>query len=225
VINIVKTTDIPPSLALEKGKASSKNYRSEGVVPQVILDFHNKCYICEDYGSSTLNVEHFRPHKGNRDLMFAWENLFLACGHCNNQKLADFENILDCTNPNHKVLEWIKFDIKPFPKEFPIITAIANDSQTKETVELLRKVYNSENTDLKIGEAENIRERLINEVLAFGNLLQEYFEPTILEEEKPIALRKIRRMLSVKSPFTAFKVWVIKQNKALLTEFNEFLPQ
>jgi HNH endonuclease len=225
VINIVKTTKIPPSLALEKGKTSSKNYRCEGVVPQVILDFHNKCYICEDYGASTLNVEHFRPHKGNRDLMFAWENLFLACGHCNNLKLADFENMLDCTNPNHKILEWIKFDIKPFPKEFPVITAIANDSKTQETVELLRKVYNSENTDLKIGEAENIRERLINEVLAFGNLLQEYFEPTILEEEKPVALRKIRRMLSVKSPFTAFKVWVIKENQALLTEFSEFLPQ
>lgn len=225
MINIVKTTEIPPSLAIEKGKASSKNYRCEGVISQVILDFHNKCYMCEEYGSSTLNVEHFRPHKGKRELMFAWENLFLACGHCNNLKLAGFENMLDCTNPNHKILEWIKFDIKPFPKELAIITAIANDSQTQETVELLRKVYNSENTDLKIGEAKNIRERLIKEVLAFGNLLQEYFEPTILEEEKPIALRKIRRMLSVKSSFTAFKVWVIKENETLLTEFSEFLPR
>jgi hypothetical protein len=32
-------------------------------------------------------------------------------------------------------------------------------------------------------------------------------------------------MLSVKSPFTAFKVWVVKSNPYLFKEFQTFLPQ
>ena len=61
-------------------------------------------------------------------------------------------------------------------------------------------------------------------MLAFNNLVNEYYASTILEEEIPVFLRKIKRMLSVKSPFTAFKVWVIKENTYLMSEFGEFLP-
>ena len=225
MINITKSTAIPVSLVLEKAKKSSENYRCEGVVPQLVMEFHNKCYICEDYGSSTLNVEHFKPHKGDRDLMFAWKNLFLACGHCNNQKLADFSNILDCTNIEHRILDLIQLEIKPYPKEKVLITALSVDEKVQNTVSLLKKVYNSENTELKEQEAENITERLIKEMVDFTNILREYSEPTNLEEDREISIRKIRRMLSVKSSFTAFKVWVIKSNAYLQSQFSEFLPQ
>jgi pyruvate dehydrogenase complex dehydrogenase (E1) component len=159
--------------------------------------------------------------------MFEWANLFLACGHCNNQKLANptFDNILDCTNNQHFILEWIKFEIKSFPKELAQITAISQDEKVLNTVELLKKVYNSDNTESKTIDSANIRERLINEMLAFNNLVNEYFDSTILEEETPIFLRKIKRMLSIKSPFTAFKIWVVKSNPYLLKEFQTFLPQ
>lgn len=225
MINIVKSDKIPPSLSIEKAKPSSENYRCEGVITQLVKDFHNKCYICEDYGPSTLNTEHFKPHKGDRELMFAWENLFLACGHCNNQKSAKFNHILDCTNVEHSILEWIKFEIKAFPKERTKITALSQEPIIINTVQLLEAVYNSDNTELKIVEAANIRERLIKEILEFSKLLNEYHEPTILEEEKSFYLNKIRRMLSVKSPFTAFKIWVIKDNSYLMNEFGEFLPK
>lgn len=227
MINIVKSDKIPPSLSIEKAKPSSENYRCEGVITQLVKDFHNKCYICEDYGPSTLNTEHFKPHKGDRELMFAWENLFLACGHCNNQKSTQtkFNDIVDCTNPEHPILEWIKFEIKPFPKERTKITALSQEPIVTNTVQLLEAVYNSDNTELKMVEAANIREPLIKEILEFSKLLMEYNEPTILEEEKTICLNKIRRMLSVKSPFTAFKIWVIKDNSYLMNEFGEFLPK
>lgn len=225
MININKSTTIPISLALEKAKKSSENYRCKGVFPQLVIEFHNKCYICEDYGCSTFNVEHFKPHKGNRELMFAWTNLFLACGHCNNQKLADFDNILDCTNPEHRILDLIQFEIKPYPKEKVFITALSADEKVQNTVSLLQKVYNSENTELKEQEATNITERLIKEMVDFTNILLEYSVPTDFEEDRKISIRKIRRMLSVKSPFTAFKVWVIKSNAYLQSEFSEFLPQ
>ncbi|MFY7887502.1 MAG: hypothetical protein ACOVOW_01245 [Spirosomataceae bacterium] len=76
-----------------------------------------------------------------------------------------------------------------------------------------------------MGEAANIKERLIKEMLEFSKLLNEYNDPTILEEEKSFYLNKIRRMLSVKSPFTAFKIWVIKDNEHLMKEFGAFLPK
>ena len=43
-----------------------------------------------------LPVEHLIPHKGNKDLEFEWNNLFLACPHCNNIKRDKYTPILDC---------------------------------------------------------------------------------------------------------------------------------
>ena len=83
----------------------------------------------------------------------------------------------------------------------------------------------SDLTELKEQEAENITERLIKEMVDFTNILCEYSEPTNLEEDREISVRKIRRMLSVKSSFTAFKVWVVKSNVYLKSEFGKFLPQ
>jgi uncharacterized protein (TIGR02646 family) len=226
VINITKSTTPPPSLLVEKAKPSSENYRSDDVIKQLRTDFHNKCYICEDYAPSTINVEHFIPHRGkNRDLMFDWNNLFYACGHCNNTKLAIYDDILNCTDNSHKILDWIQFNINPYPKEKVIIQSSIVDIKIQNTVELLLKIYNGEHTGLKTVEGENIRERLIDEMVKFTKRLNKYSKPTISSEDKERYRKKIREMLSVKSPFTAFKVWVIKSNPYILNEFASFLPQ
>lgn len=225
MINIVKSTTVPSSLAIEKAKKSSENYRSQDVIFSIRDDFHNKCYICEDYAPSTINVEHFLPHRGNRDLMFDWTNLFYACGHCNNSKLAAYDNILNCTDKSHKVLDWIQFSINPYPKENVIILPKNNDVKVLNTVELLLKIYNGEHTGLKTVEGENIRERLINEMVKFTNKLKKYNKPAISIKDKEHYRKKIQEMLSIKSPFTAFKVWVVKGNSYLMKEFEEYLPQ
>ena len=225
MINITKSTTIPVSLALEKAKKSSENYRSEDVVFSIRDDFHNKCYLCEDYAPSTINVEHFVPHRGNRDLMFDWINLFYACGHCNKVKGDFYDNILNCTDPTHKILDWIQFRINPYPKEKVLIQSSETDLKVRQTVELLVKIYNGANTGLTTVEGENIRERLINEMVKFTKRLKKYFKPTISSMDKQHYRKKIGEMLSVKSPFTAFKISVIKENEALLLEFSEFLPQ
>ena len=225
MINITKSTTIPTSLAREKAKKSSENYRSEDVVFSIKDDFHNKCYLCEYYAPTTINVEHFIPHRGNRDLMFDWQNLFYACGHCNNVKSDFYDNILDCTDPSHNILDWIQFKINPYPKEKVLIHSALKDIKIEKTVELLVKIYNGEYTGLKTAEGENIRERLIDEMVKFTKRLKKYFKPTISQTDKQRYRKKIIEMLSVKSPFTAFKVWVIKDNEALLKEFGEFLPQ
>jgi hypothetical protein len=225
VINIVKSTKVPSSLAIEKAKKSSENYRSEDVIFSIRDDFYNKCYLCEDYAPSTINVEHFVPHRGNRDLMFDWLNLFYACGHCNNSKLGDYDNILNCTDDLHKILDWIQFSINPYPKEKVIILPKSSDIKVQNTVKLLLKIYNGEHTGLKTVEGENIRERLIVEMVKFTRRLNKYTKPSISIKDKERYRRKIQEMLSVKSPFTAFKVWVVKGNSYLMKEFGKYLPQ
>ncbi len=90
-----KSQPAPECLAHERTKPSG-DYKCGDVLTRLQDDFKHKCYICEAQPTS-INVEHFRPHKGDRDLMFDWNNLYWACTHCNNTKLAKYTDILDCT--------------------------------------------------------------------------------------------------------------------------------
>jgi uncharacterized protein (TIGR02646 family) len=116
MINVVKSQPAPACLEAEKWKANG-DYKCGDVLERMKHDFKNKCYICEELAPTTINVEHFRPHGGNIDLKFDWNNLFFVCGHCNNTKLAGYTNLLDCTDPNYRILDLIRIEMKPFPKE------------------------------------------------------------------------------------------------------------
>jgi uncharacterized protein (TIGR02646 family) len=111
-----KSQPAPACLVLEKGKANG-DYKTPETLRRLENDFKNKCYICESKAPHTINVEHFNPHQGNQDLKFDWNNLFWACGHCNNTKLATHNNLLNCTDINDNVEEAIHYYINPFPKE------------------------------------------------------------------------------------------------------------
>lgn len=63
-------------------------------------------------------------------------------------------------------------------------------------------------------------------MIEFQNKLHEYcFTNGLTNDEKEKLKIEIRRMLSVEAPFTAFKIWVIKKNKALNKIFKDLLPQ
>ena len=223
MINIIKSQPAPECLAIEKLKASG-DYKCGDVLERIKTDFHNKCYICEDKEPTSINVEHFIPHKNkDRDLEFDWNNLFYACVHCNNTKHVKYTNLLNCIDPSHEILKRIKFEIKPFPKEFSNITAIATDTRTLETVSLLNEVYNG-TTELKTIEASNLRSKLLNEIREFQNVLFKYMEYESVDQVYAAdLLRDIRRRLHPSSAFVAFKVWIIKENPFLLGKFGEFI--
>ena len=109
MVYLEKSQPAPESLVTEKTKASGK-YNKEDVLERLVLDFKNKCYICE-YQQPSVQVEHFIPHKGNVDLKFDWDNLFFACGHCNGTKLAklEYNDILNCTKKSHDVENFLKY--------------------------------------------------------------------------------------------------------------------
>lgn len=214
-----KSQPAPPCLAAEEAKTNG-TYRCDGVLHAIRGDFFNKCYICEQKEPTTINVEHFVPHRGNHDLMFEWNNLFYACGHCNNIKLAvaAYDDILNPTEPTHEVDRKIRYHIDPLPKEIAQFNALENTNTVNNTVALLNAVYNG-TTTLKTIESANIRSRLLKEIREFQGLLFEYYDETNLPEETEAIKRRIIRHLRSSSAFTAFKRWIIRDHNAFHGDF------
>jgi uncharacterized protein (TIGR02646 family) len=115
MVYLEKSQPAPCSLEEEKKKTNG-DYKTEEVLNRLKNDFKSKCYICE-FKSTSNNVEHFIPHKGNKDLMFDWNNLFLACYHCNNTKGSQkkYDNLLNCTNKADDIENRLRHIFKPFP--------------------------------------------------------------------------------------------------------------
>lgn len=216
-----KSQPEPNCLAVEKAKANG-DYKCGDVLQRIKDDFKNKCYICEYKEPVTINVEHFLPHEGDVNLKFDWNNLFWSCSHCNNIKLANYTNILNCTTVTHYVDIKLKYLFKPFPFEKVIIEEIVNTPEVLNTKQLLEAVYNG-TTKLKTIESANLRNKLLEEIRDFQNYLVEYFRDTNSEDDKQFFLIRIKGHLNRGSNFTAFKRWIVLENKTLYENFCEFL--
>jgi hypothetical protein len=223
MINFTKSQPAPACLAVEKAK--NGDYKCGDVLDRLNDDFHRKCYICEDKDISNINVEHLIAHKGDIDLKFDWDNLCLACYHCNNLKSSIYVDILNCVNNSIIITDAIQFQIDGFPKAKPKFEVLLqNNVLVKNTINLLEAVYNG-TTSQKQLESSNLRDKLGKEMKEFNDLLHQYFFTDGLEESEKVDLKKeIKRKLSTQSPFTAFKIGVIKSNVVMLSEFNDVLP-
>lgn len=212
----------PPScLAQEKVKASG-DYKCGDVLERLYADFHGKCYLCESSQLTSINVEHLRPHEGDSALKFAWENLFLSCSHCNNTKLNQFRNIIDCTNHSERIEERISYHFSPFPYEKPSFRATDEEESTQETVELLDKIFGGTSI-IKSLEGANLRDALLKEICNFQATLVDYFDERNDQESKKHFLIGIKRHLSMSSEFLSFKRWIIMQNDTMKAELGYLL--
>jgi hypothetical protein len=221
MINVTKSQPAPLCLATEKEKPNG-DYKGEEVLQRLYEDSHNKCYLCEEKEITTINVEHFIPHKGNKNLKFDWDNLFFSCGHCNNTKLDKYGNLLKCTDPLHKIVDLLKFELVAFPKETLSIIPLTKDEKVINTAKLLNDIHQG-TTFLKKLESNNLRSKICKELNTFFDYLNEYKAHDTIPERKDALFHKISLELGPKSPFTAFKIWVIKSNAEFLKEFLAFL--
>lgn len=156
--------------------------------------------------------------KVNRDLKFDWNNLFLACAHCNNIKRANYENILDCTKVDVDELIYFKKTGNFAWEENIEIKSLIKGEEVKQTVDLLNEVYEG-NTPQKKVESANIKKELREELIKFNRAINEYYESEDIEKEDTKYL--IIKELKSSSPFAAFKRWIIRDNKDKLSEFLE----
>ncbi|MDB8794615.1 hypothetical protein PN290_01530 [Romboutsia sp. 1001216sp1] len=229
MINIKRSYPAPESLEIEKNKElngikKDGSYKCDDVIRQLGNDSRKKCYICET-NTNNFQVEHLKSHKGDIDLKFDWDNLFLACGHCNNIKNKFYDDILDCTKED--VESKIRYKMDAFPGAEVYIYPLSDDFETMQTVDLLQKCYNG-TTELKKLDSENIREEIMNTILEFRELIIEYINIKKYEDGDPddlnIIIRKIKRALHPESKYPSFKRWIIKDSKFLSEELGQYIP-
>ncbi len=193
----IKRTPTPPkSLAQEKLKPSG-SYNHDDVREQLQKDFHEKCYICgvrpiQDGGE----IEHLISHKGDLEKKFDWNNLFLACGHCNSTKNRGIysENVIDCTQDIPS--EWI---VHILTAEGVRVSSIQSNIHASTTANLIEECFNGNTFKRKVAATIRLNELRL-EMSAFYKILEQY-----TQEQLPYYKKQVEALLSNDSKFTAFK--------------------
>lgn len=91
-------------------------YKHPEIKAALIEELHGKCAYCEskilhtDFG----HIEHFKPKKLYRELIFQWDNLTLACTKCNLYKASKDPVALEfispyLDNPSEHICFWGPF--------------------------------------------------------------------------------------------------------------------
>ncbi len=206
--------------SLKREKLKKGSYNTPEVYAALKEMFYGKCYICENKQSTSYQIEHFIPHRGNIDLKYDWSNLFLACAHCNNTKLDKFEPRIDCTKENVETL--IAFRRKGYfgKDESLVFDMLECREEIQNTVKLLQEVYYGSTPQKKM-EATILRRTLRKELSEFKEYVREYKEAE--DEEKEDLKYLIQQRLSDSSPFAAFKRWLIRDNKEAFPELIVYI--
>lgn len=196
---------------LHAAKEGDSGYNKREVNEALIEMFRGKCYICENKdGISSYQIEHLIPHRGNLELKYDWNNLFWSCAHCNNIKNAKYDPILDCTKVDvDKKIAFRKEGYFGKDEKFQFIP-LEEGAEIENTVALLYEAYYGSTPQKKV-EAANIRKALRRSLSDFKNLIREYCEAEDYDKEDMRCL--IHKELGQGSPFTAFKRWLIWDNK------------
>lgn len=191
-------------------------------------DFFEKCYLCEDkVDSRYFEIEHFLPkkpkgsQKENEIRKNSWGNLMLACSDCNKHK-GNVEPILNPTFVDEKIDEKICFRIvldenTNNGSKIVISTANQGDEKITNTLKLLKRIHNGKSGSAKIKSAD-LREKIYNEIAKFEDFIRRY-RLTEKQQRKNELLQSIIEGLSNRTPFTAFKRWIVKDD----LQYQEFI--
>ena len=196
---------------MEKARALNGSYNTPEVNAALAEMFFGKCYICENKtGISSYQIEHLKPHGEKADLKYDWNNLFWACAHCNNIKSAKYDPILNCSQIDvDRKIAFRKEGYFGKDEKFDFI-ALEESEEISNTIALLREAYYG-STSQKMMEAVNIRRNLRRNLSDFKNLVREYYEAE--DYDKKDIECAIRSELAPSAAFTAFKRWLIWDNK------------
>lgn len=206
--------------SLQDAKRRKSTYNTPEVNAALMEMFYGKCYICENKEATSYQIEHLIPHRENIDLKYDWSNLLWSCAHCNNTKLGKYGPILDCTeNDIDDLIEFRKTGYFGTDERLEF-KALSTDEAVLNTVQLLYDVYYGTTPQKKV-EAKVIRKKLRKELHDFKDNVREYQDAE--GEDKEDLLFLIKRELKASSAFTAFKRWLIRDNKEYYPELAGLL--
>lgn len=217
MVKITRSPVPPASLAAEAQKEYG-SYSKPDVIRQLREDFHEKCYICELRNLSDPEVEHLRPHhnRTRKERVFDWNNLFLACRHCNLVKSASVyeDKILDCcrTEPE-KVLTHIyaDFHVKIYGR--------AGDEKAQVTAELIEACFEKRDTGIREAACQHRIEKLSDDMNILYKTLQKYKNSSGSARYR----KSLGQMLKRESQFAAFKRDYVREHLEDYPGLKEFV--
>ena len=108
MIRVAKAQNVPKSLS------TTKAYDGEDVKQQLLIDHHEKCYLCERYLCTDFEIEHHKSKKHYPHLTQDWSNLYLTCRYCNDKKQEKYDNTLHpaTINIEDEIKHYIDFEKK-----------------------------------------------------------------------------------------------------------------
>jgi len=221
MVPVKRTFPEPPGL--QQARENNLDCGQDNVLQQLQSDFRNKCYLCEQLAITSLEIEHFQPHKGDLELKYDWNNLFFACRHCNSTKGEKYYPFLNCTEQNSEVTKGIKYEFVDFPKPTALFESLlkSNTLEIKNTLDLLNGIHNG-TTSRKTIEAANLCSHISADLKKFREYLIDYNKARDKDEQAKIKER-IKEELQPTSSFTAFKAWIVLENNKLKNEFYDCL--
>jgi len=205
-------------LPLDVTIESEQDYRKGEVIRTLAMDCHNKCYICEDK-PTTINVEHIVPHRSDPALRFDWNNLFIACGHCNSTKGTRYNEIINPTECDPEKHIALSMEISDSLRGVVKVEPLTTDNSTLQTADLLDHVFNSGTTEIKEIECANLRNsHLIPNLRMFLQFVRGYHEEPDLGYDN-----LIHKEIERSSAFAAFKRKIVRDDPELSLVFAESL--
>jgi hypothetical protein len=204
---------------------SKKQYNNAEVVDLLKPMFYEKCYLCEQDGLSDPEIEHFDPHEKDDLKKFAWENLFYACSRCNGIKSNVHKDLIDCCDSSVDVFRAIKCIMPSIPSGLVEVTSMhqPSDIKTNNTAALLERCYNDAQTALRNISRASLSEKIFDHYVKFINYRIILKSKESSDEERQLAKGRIKKMLTVKFPFSVFWRWHLLSDDFLRKELQDII--
>lgn len=110
----------------------------------------NHCFYCDNYPplSDDDTIDHFKPKSRPEfyHLVCAWNNLYLACGHCQKSKFTQYDDLL--LRPDEIDYSFDKYFNYNFDNDEILINPQADDI-SKERAEITLRVFDFNHVGLK----------------------------------------------------------------------------
>lgn len=215
MFNTTRSTKAPSCL-------NRKMYNTEEVVKILEPMFFGKCYLCEQDELSDPEIEHFDPHEKDENKMYDWNNLYYACSRCNSIKSNTHKDLLDCCDPDTDVFRKLKCIMPSLPNDPVKITSTVSsvDTKTENTVKLLERCYNEDNTGLRGVTRVVLIEKLFSHFTKYLNYRATLVNKGSSSDEIAHAKGRLEAMINVKHPFSSFWRWHVISDEPLHNELK-----
>lgn len=198
MFNVTRIYPAPDSIA-------KNQYNKDDVLNKLKPMFFEKCYLCERDDIQDVEVEHFVPHESNSALKYDWDNLYYSCSRCNSIKSNTHINLLNCTDNSIDIGSLICCLMPSTPDGDVKVEATSTKcDKTENTVKLLEKCYNLENTALRGISRETLMEQMwehYTDLLLVRKILRDKKSGRTMKQG---AEETIEAMLKVEHPFSIF---------------------